>query len=209
MNHALSEPSLEARLLTALAEAGFVVSSVAGIRQQFDPLPSSLAELLLDWIPRLEDCRLQESVAWALLAAPPETLDGPALAELFDTATGDELKWAIASVINQTRPRNIEPWLIDAVRDRRAGDARNLLASAVAKMLPPDRAVPVLIAVFAEAPLLAVHPLGKVGGEPEREFLAAKLSSASGPLRREIRQAIALIDRRLAKARLRRFAGNS
>ena len=135
----------------ALADAGFPTSSVAAIRDQYSALPSDLARLLLEWIPRLEDQRLQEAVAWALLAAPKGTLDGPVLAQLFDTATNDELRWAIASVINRTRPRNVEAWLIDAVRDRRAGDARKLLASAIAKMVPPERARPALIAAFAEA----------------------------------------------------------
>ena len=209
----------EARLLAALAEAGFSVSSVAAIRGQYDSLPSGLAALLLEWIPRLEEGRLQESVAWALLAARPGTLDGAALAELFDAvadassvrrqATGcaaagsvghdDDLKRAIASVINQTRPRNIDEWLLVAVRDRRSGASRNLLAAAVAKMLPPERAVPALIEVFHDAPLAAVHPLGKVGDRNVRDTLAAALPTATGPLRRELRQAIARIERRLAK----------
>ncbi len=193
----------EARLLAALAEAGFPVSSVAAIRDQYDPLPSGLAELLLEWIPRLEDRRLQESVAWALLAAPSGTLDGTALAELFDAATNDDLKRAIASVIHQTRPRNIDEWLIAAVRDRRSGasSAKGGLAAAVAKMLPPERAVPVLLEVFHDAPLAAVHPLGRVGDRNVRDVLAAARLTATGPLRRELRQAIARIERRLAKTR--------
>ncbi len=216
-------PSDETQLLAALAKAGFPVPSVAAIRDQYDPLPSDLATLLLEWIPRLEDRRLQESVAWALLAARPGTLDGAALAELFDAVadaasvrqqeTGcadagsaghdDDLKRAIASVINQTRPRNIDEWLIAAIRDRRSRASRNLLAAAVAKMLPPERAVPVLIEVFHDAPLAAVHPLGKVGNSDVRDVLAAALPTATGPLRRELRQAIARIERRLAKARRR------
>lgn len=200
---------VEVRFVASLAEAGFSVSSVADIRHHFDPLPNSLAVLLLEWIPRLEDCRLQESVAWALLVAGQGTLDGAVLAELFDSATNEELKRAIASVINRTRPRNIEEWLIEAVRNQRAGASRNLLAAAVAKMLPPERAVPVLIEVFHDAPLAVVHPLGKVGSETEREFLAAQLSAATGSLRREIRQAIALIDRRLAKARRQQFVARA
>ncbi len=205
MSDAETARPAEARFLAALGAAGSPMSSVADIRQQFDLLPTEFAALLLEWIPRLEDCRLQESVAWALLAAPKGTLAGPVLAELFDTATNDELKWAIASVINQTRPRNVEEWLIEAIRDRHSGAARNLLASAIAKMIPPEQAVPVLIEVFAEAPLAAVHPLAKVGGDDVREFLAAKLPTATGPLRREIRQALAHIDRRLTKARRRQF----
>ena len=193
-------PSSEAQFLSVLSESGFPISSVAAIRDQYDPLPTGLATLLLEWIPRLEDRRLQESVAWALLAARPGTLDGTALGELFDAATNDELMRAIASVINQTRPRNIDEWLIAAVRDRRSGASRNLLAAAVAKMLPPERAVPVLIEVFHDAPLAAVHPLGKVGDRNVRDTLAAALPTATGPLRRELRQAIARIERRLAKA---------
>lgn len=194
-------PSSEAQFLAALAETGFPISSVALIRDQYDPLPSGLAALLLEWIPRLEDRRLQESVAWALLAARSGTLDGAALAELFDATTNDDLKRAIASVIHQTRPRNIDEWLIAAVRDQRSGASRNLLAAAVAKMLLPERAVPVLLEVFRDAPVAAVHPLGKVGDSRVREMLAAALPTATGPLRRELRQAIARIDRRLAKAR--------
>lgn len=189
-----------AHFLAALAAAGFPVSSVAAIRDQYDPLPSGLAELLLEWIPRLEDRRLQESVAWVLLAARKGTLNGAKLGELFDSATNDDLKRAIASVIHQTRPRNIDEWLIAAVRDRWSGDSRNLLAAAVAKMLPPERAVPVLIEVFQDAPLAAVHPLGKVGDKSVCDILAAALSTATGPLRRELRQAIARIERRLAKS---------
>ena len=196
-------PSSEGQFLAALAESGFPVSSVAAIRDQYDSLPSGLAALLLEWIPRLEDRRLQESVAWALLAARSGTLDGTALAELFDVATNDDLKRAIASVIHQTRPRNIDEWLLAAVRDRRSRASRNLLAAAVAKMLPAERAVPVLLEVFHDAPLAAVHPLGKVGDSDVRDVLAAALPTATGPLRRELRQAIARIERRLAKARQR------
>lgn len=191
----------ESRLLAALAEAGFPVLSVAAIREGYDPLPSGLAALLLEWIPWLEDRRLQESVAWVLLAAPKGTLDGAKLSELFDAATNDELKRAIASVIHQTRPRNIDEWLIAAVRDRRSRDSRNLLAAAAAKMLPPERAAPVLLEVFHDAPLAAVHPLGKVGDSNVHDVLAAALPTATGPLRRELRQAIARIERRLAKGR--------
>lgn len=190
-----------AQFLTALSDAGFPVSSVAAIRDQYDSLPSGLAALLLEWIPRLEDRRLQESVAWALLAARSGTLDGAVLAELFDATTNDDLKRAIASVIHQTRPQNIDEWLLAVVRDRRSGASRNLLAAAVAKMLPPERAVPALLEVFQDAPLAAVHPLGKVGDGRVGDILAEALPTATGPLRRELRQAIARIERRIVKAR--------
>lgn len=64
------------QFLAALAKVGFPVSSVAAIRDQYNPLPSGLAALLLEWIPRLEDCRLRESVAWALLATVPNVMMG-------------------------------------------------------------------------------------------------------------------------------------
>lgn len=191
----------ETQFLTALAEAGFSVSSVAAIRDQYDPLPSGLAVLMLEWIPRLEDCQFQESVAWALLGAPQGMLDGAVLGQLFDAATDEGLKWAIASVINQTRPQNIELWLLDAVSNRQSGASRNLLAAAIAKMVALERAVPVLMEVFHDAPLAAVHPLGKLGDSHVKEFLIAQQPNATGPLRRELRQAIARIERRLEKAR--------
>ena len=188
------------QFLAALAAAGFPVSSVVMIRDQYDPLPSRLAALLLEWIPRLEDRRHQESVAWALLGAPQGMLDGAVLGKLFDSVTDEGLKWAIASVINQTRPQNIETWLLNAVRNRQAGASRNLLAAAIAKMVTPERAVPVLMEVFRDVPLAAVHPLGKLGDSHVKEFLIAQQPNATGPLRRELRQAIARIKRRLAKS---------
>jgi hypothetical protein len=193
-----------AQFLAALTDAGFPVPSIAAIREQYDPLPNGLAELLLEGIPRLEDRRLQESVAWALLAARKGTLDGAKLSELFDSATNDDLKRAIASVIHQTRPRNIDEWLLAVVCDRRTGASRNLLSAAVAEMLPAKRAMPVLLEVFHDAPLAAVHPLGKVGDSAARDVLAAALPMAIGSLRRELRQAIARIERRLAKAQRNR-----
>ncbi len=202
MSDPRSIESVEARFLAALVASGLEVSSVAEIRTRYESLPSGLAELLLAWIPRLEDSRLQESVTWALLAAPKETLNGSVLAELFDAAATDELTCAIAAVINQTRPRNVDEWLIRAVRDHRSGNARRLLAAAVAKMLPAERAVPVLLEVFEVVPLAAVHPLGRIGDRSVRDFLATKQPTATGPLRRELRQAIASIERRLAKNRV-------
>jgi hypothetical protein len=179
----------ETQFLVALVEAGFPVSSVAAIRDQYDSLPSGLAVFLLEWIPRLEDCRLQESVTWALLAAPQGMLDGAVLTKLFDSATNEELKWAVASVINQTRPRDVEEWLLEAVSDHRSGAARHLLAAAIAKMVSSERAVPVLLKIFYDAPLAVVHPLGKIGDSSVREFLIAQQPTATGPLRRELRQA--------------------
>lgn len=194
------QPGIE-QFLSVLTEAGFPVSSFAAIRDLYDPLPSGLAELLLEWIPRLEDRRLQELVAWVLLAARKGTLDGAKLSELFDSATSGDLKRAIASVIHQTRPRNIDEWLLSAVRDQRSGDSRNLLAAAIANVVRAERAVPVLLEVFHDAPLAAVHPLGKVGDARVRDVLAEALLTATGPLRRELRQAIARIERRLSKAK--------
>lgn len=196
----------EAPFLVVLAEAGFPIPSIDSIRNHFNPLPPELASLLIEWIPRLEDPGSQQWAAWALLAMPKRSIDGRLLTPIFDTTTNDELKWALADVIDQTRPRNIEDWLIVAIRDRRSGSARNLLASAVAKMVPAERAVPVLLEVFEDVPLAAVHSLGKMGDSSVRDFLVTQQPSATGPLRRELRQAIARIERRLAKT-LRKARG--
>ena len=50
----LSMLDSHAQFIAALAEAGFPVSSVAAIRDQYDPLPSSLSALLLEWFPWVE-----------------------------------------------------------------------------------------------------------------------------------------------------------
>lgn len=185
--------------LTALTNAGFPTLSVHEIRQRYNPLPTGLIGLLIEWIPRLSVCE-QEAVTWTLLAAPQCAVDGIAIANLYDTTPSIPLKAALAAVIHQTRPRGIDEWLASAVSECHSETARNFLAAAIAKTQPAERAIPVLLKVFEVTPLAAVHPLAKIGSLEVRDVLAAKLPSATGPLRREIRQAIARIERRITKA---------
>lgn len=186
--------------LQALAVAGYPFSAASDIRERFRPLPDRLAILLIDWLPRLTDSRLQETVAWSLLAARKRTLDGRRLAVLFDETSNVELKTALAAVFNQTRPLNSADWLIAALGRTESVATRNLLASAIAKWLPAEESEPALLSVFDQTPLAVVHPLSKVGGGDVRDLLARRLVTATGPLRRELRQAIKRIERRLAKS---------
>ena len=192
--------SSEVEFLQALADAGFPVSAVSDIRERYAPMPDGLAMFLIDWLPRLRDSRLQETVAWSLLAARKRMLDGRRLAALFDETSNAEMKTALAAVFNQTGPLNSDDWLIAALGRTASVAARNLLASAIAKWLPVEKSVPTLLSIFDQAPLAVVHPLGKVGGEEVREVLRHRLATATGPLRRELRQAIKRIERRLAKS---------
>ncbi len=191
--------STEAKFLNALEVAGFPVTSVSEIRERYRPLSDRMAILLIDWLPRLGDWRLQETIAWSLLAARKRTLDGSCLAAMFDETSNSELKTALAAVFNQTGPLNSTDWLMTTLGRTESVAARNLLASAISKWLPVERSLPALLSIFDVAPLAVVHPLGKVGGGEVRDLLASQLATATGPLRRELRQAIKRIERRLAK----------
>lgn len=192
--------SSEVGFLQILADAGFPVSSVSELRERFRPLPDRLAMLLIDWLPRLADSRLQETVAWSLLAARKQTLDGRRLAALFDETSNAEIKTALAAVFNHRGPLNSAEWLITTLGRTDSAATRNLLASAIAKWLPVEQSLPTLLSIFDLAPLAVVHPLGKVGGADVRDLLASRLATATGPLRRELWQAIKRIERRLAKS---------
>ena len=135
-----------------------------------------------------------------MLTARKRTLDGRCLAALFDETSNAELKTALAAVFNQAGPLHSADWLMAALRRTESVAAQNLLASAIAKWLPAEQSLPALLSIFDQVPLAVVHPLGKVGGEEVREVLKLRLATATGPLRRELRQSIKRIERRLAKS---------
>ena len=193
----------EAPFLEALAKSGFQVANVDDIARTFRPLPQSLIDLLIEWIPQVEHPKVQEMMTWQLLAAPRRSLDGRFLTALYDSTCNDQLKWVIADVIEQTQPSDVEAWLPQAIQNWRSGNARILLASAITKMLPTAQAIPILVTVFDDILLGAADALGKIGDRDSLSFLSSKLLLASGVNKRAIQKAITRIENRLRKIEAR------
>lgn len=154
-----------------------------------------VATVLVEGLPRAEDEWLQETIV-RVLAAAREPFEGQALVDLFERTDSETLKWTIANTLAEARPSGISDWVVDAMRDRASGKAREMLAIALARLVPPSIAIPVLVGAFDEYPGHVAMALGEVAGPSERELLERAMAGAKGWTHKEIKKAIRAITKR-------------
>jgi len=106
---------LEAPILRDLAARGFVAMSLDDILDKHLPLPEPIVEVILSWIPRVEDERLLESLI-RRLGASKKSFDGRPLAACFDKTRSEGIKWAIINTIAIVGPTSIEDWLAKTLK---------------------------------------------------------------------------------------------
>ncbi len=79
-------------------------------------LPSDLVEILLNWLPRLEDKGTLEIMIRGM-AAVNEPFDGSELVKCFERMEHEPgLQWVIANTIACSKPHSIDEW-IDRLRE--------------------------------------------------------------------------------------------
>lgn len=181
-----------------LQRIGVVASSLPDLIHKYAPLPKEIVQILLKWVPVAEDEDIQEWLVRAL-AGTRVKYDGSALIELFEKTQSETLRWVIANTLESARPLNVTEWVIDAVMNPSYGDAREMLALAVARLAPKEIANERLIAIFDEFPGHAAAGLAKTGGKRELEFLEAHREGTKGWVKREINKAIKSINKRLER----------
>ncbi len=91
--------TLERPVVDELHRIGIMVPSVgnAAFFEGYVPLSDPAVKVLLRWVPRAHQ-RVQECLV-RLLAAAAHPFDGRVLAELFDQADSEDLRWVIANTL--------------------------------------------------------------------------------------------------------------
>ena len=190
----------EATLMKALASKGYRASSLGELVRGHTPLSHDLADALVESLGQVSEPGLQEGVLRALGAARARFNVGP-LIELFEQTDSTTLRWAIANTLAETRPAERGDWLIRALKDRRYGKAREMLALAAARANPPEIVNPILVRLLDELPGHVALALAETGGLGELDALRRAYANATGWEREQIGRSVNTIERREAERR--------
>jgi hypothetical protein len=145
-----------AGLLAALEAAGFETGDFGRLGQVPQlGIPSSAfdstraAPILTEWLPRVRTPAMKEAIARSLTAEP--TADGSAARALVKefreaplTPEWDGARWAYANALSTIAGADVADDLVELLRDRRYGSARQMLCEALRRTKDP-RAPDVLI----------------------------------------------------------------
>lgn len=187
----------EQPIVAELQKHGHQVDSLAQLVTQ--PLPAPSAQVLLDWIPRIESPRLLEEIVRGL-ALSVEPFDATPLTVLFDQTDEAALRWAIADTLTARTATRVGSWILERVRDRSLGRSREMLVVALAVHVKADQAIPALVEVFDEMPGHVAMALSVCGTTDELSLLESSTARLKKWEQREVSRAIRAIQKRNRKS---------
>ena len=185
----------EARVMQFLTERGVGATSIDELVSTRAPLDKKIVDGLLAALATTSSVNVLEAIVRALGAAA-DPFDAAPLARLFEQTESEQLRWAIANTLALVRPAELRDWIVKAVRERRYGKAREMLALAVARTSPRRLANEVLVDLLGEMPGHAALGLAEIGGPEELEALQRAHSAAHGWEKEQIGRTISIITRR-------------
>jgi hypothetical protein len=119
------------------------------------------APILMEWLPRVEDQILREVIARSLgyRSAPPGTAVA-LLAEFRRQPTSEDwmsTKWAVGSALAEVADASVTDDVIELLRDRRHGRARQMLCEALRRT--KDARAPAVLLELLDDPDVAGHAI--------------------------------------------------
>jgi hypothetical protein len=118
------------------------------------------------------------------------------LTRLFETTKSESLRWAIANTLSCTQPEGVQEWILRSVQDGAYGKGREMLAIALARLLPADVANPVLVSLLGDLPVHAAAGLAVSGTRNELAALQSAYDRAKGLTKKQMAKSIKAIERR-------------
>lgn len=159
--------------------------------------------VLLKWLPLVSNLDVKETLVRALTVKWAKPVAARPLIEEFRKAPETEelgLKWAIGNALSEVVDASVFDDIVELVRDRRHGRAREMLAVALGNMKEP-RAVDVLIELLDDEEVAghALWALRKLAPPEARSAIERFVDHPETWVRNEARRALAKIDKKLAK----------
>lgn len=160
--------------------------------------------LLISWLPRTSNTAVKSTLVRSLTVkwAKPEAAI-PLIKEFQKTPQSEEfgLKWAIGNALSVVADDSVFDEIVELVRDKRHGRAREMLAVALANMKNP-RAVDVLLSLLDDDEIAghALIALRKLAPPEAREAIEQFVDHPKTWVRNEAKRALKKIDNKLARA---------
>lgn len=187
-----------APVVAELSAAGFPVEWVAdlfNLRLDYkDAIP-----ILLRWLPKVTNDDVKQDIVRALSVKWAKSWAARPLLEEFRVAQdpiGMGLKWAIANALEVVADDSVFDEIVELVRDKQHGRAREMLAMALGNMRDP-RAVDVLIQLLDddEVAAHAIAGIKKLKAARARPYVELLLNHPKPLVRAEARRTLSKLDK--------------
>ncbi len=183
-------------VIADLTANGFGVESVAdlfNLKMKYE----AAIPLLLSWLPRIEDSAVKGDVIRALAVSWAKPVAAAPLIKEFRQAASSSntgLLWTIANTLSVVADDSVFADIVQLVRDRRNGKAREMLALALGNMNSP-RAIEILTDLLADDQIVGhvIMALGALKAKSARSLIEKLSHHPKKWIRKEVQIALALI----------------
>ena len=200
-----------APLNAALAAAGidptdlsrFVNRVVPGVIEPSNFDDAAAVPILLDWLPRVQNEHVKETIARRLKTSTAKRIATAALIEQFRTVQDPSVKWAIGETLQYVANRDQYDDLVDLAADPQHGQARGMLVDMLWRV-KTDRADQAILdaldqpGVYRSAMSAARR---RFGNETARRHIAPLIDHTDEGVRKAARDQLKRIDRASDSAR--------
>ena len=187
------------RVAGALKRVGLAVSSVYDLVNTKEPYPKAIPVLIM-LLPEIEHLAIKDGIVRALTVKEARGLAGPPLIREFLRYPFDECeemdhaqhnKWAVGNALSIVATESDYDALVELLRDRRHGRARQMLTYALARTRDP-RVGEELIRALDDPGLTlhAISTLGKYKAENARRYVEPFLSDERSVVRKAAKKAL-------------------
>ncbi len=200
-NRRASEP-----ILAELSELGVRIESLSELVNTNVDYQVAIP-LLLDWLPRVSNLDVKETLVRALTVKWAKPIAAIPLIEEFQNApmSAESFKWAIGNALSVVADDSVFDEIVALVQDKRHGRAREMLAVALGNMKNP-KAVEVLIGLLDDEEVAghALSALRKLAPPEAREAIEPFVDHPKTWIRNEAKRALEKIDKKVARAERKR-----
>ena len=183
-------------VLHDLKKFGFSVDSLDELRRMGKPYKMAIP-ILLRWLPEISDLGVKESIVRALSVPWPKGVAAQPLINEFRGVPDHwtSIKWVIGSGLEVVADDSVFSEIVELVRDKRHGKAREMLAASLGKM-KKRAAVDVLIELLADDEVVghAIIALRKLKADKARPAIERLQDHPEAWVRQEAKKALAKLD---------------
>ncbi|MCP4138527.1 MAG: HEAT repeat domain-containing protein [bacterium] len=187
-------------ILKDIRKAGYRINDIDDILSETGqamglvPVSSEIVNIILAKLPQLSDIGALDWLV-RIVGATRTPYKADALIELFDKTESVDLKWIIGNTFSLTEPENIYPWIMEKVRDKSLGPARQMLVVALGGIKDNREVIDLLLNVLDDPEIggFAVEPLGRLGAVEAREKIEACLEHKEKWVRRDAKKALKVL----------------
>jgi hypothetical protein len=191
-------------IIDDLAQIGIYVEWVSDLIYKYPSMYQTnhreIIPILLRWLPLIENPDVKEAIVRALSVPWAKGVAARPLIEEFRKAQNWLLKWAIGNALSVVADKSVFDEVVELVRDKRHGRAREMLPLALVKTKDP-RVVPILIELLNDEEIAghAVSALRRLAPPEARTAIEPFISHPKTWIRNEAKRTLAKIDKKLAR----------